>query len=176
VAWATAGGLFVGGLHQAARGAQGSRGAVTASPPRPCSPPSRSSILHHSCSALRLFLVLQGRRDELFITSKVWNDAHRPADVRCGAGSGGGSSGCWGAWWCLLACVSVHSGLVGQRDEQAAVQQARGGWRRRGRLRTAACSAVSSPPAHGLAPVCSPAACSPLSALFPDHPLACSIT
>lgn len=24
----------------------------------------------------------QGKRGELFITSKIWNDEHRPADVR----------------------------------------------------------------------------------------------
>lgn len=27
----------------------------------------------------------QGKRQRLFITSKVWNDAHRPDAVRCGA-------------------------------------------------------------------------------------------
>lgn len=26
---------------------------------------------------------LQGRRHELVIVSKVWNDAHRPAELRC---------------------------------------------------------------------------------------------
>ena len=27
----------------------------------------------------------QGKRQRLFITSKVWNDAHKPDAVRCGA-------------------------------------------------------------------------------------------
>lgn len=30
---------------------------------------------------LKEFLA-QGKRGELFITSKIWNDEHRPADVR----------------------------------------------------------------------------------------------
>lgn len=41
----------------------------------PCRPNAKplSAPLHRA---------LQGRRGELFITSKVWNDAHRPADLR----------------------------------------------------------------------------------------------
>ena len=49
---------------------------------------------------------MQGGRAELFITSKVWNDAHRPAELRQGrvaAGQGRLEGRCrCGAFWSAL--------------------------------------------------------------------------
>lgn len=49
-----------------------------------CEP--RSTSVHQlACLSLRapLSSLAQGKRGELFITSKVWNDQHRPEEVRC---------------------------------------------------------------------------------------------
>jgi len=45
------------------------------------SPPSTDANQKTIGEGLKDFLA-QGKRDQLFITSKIWNDEHRPADVR----------------------------------------------------------------------------------------------
>lgn len=39
-------------------------------------------MTHKAISPFAAFVPLQGKRDELFVVSKVWNDAHRPEEVR----------------------------------------------------------------------------------------------
>lgn len=44
--------------------------------------PSPSSSPHVRCLGI-FILCLQGRREELFVVTKIWNDEHRPAVARC---------------------------------------------------------------------------------------------
>jgi diketogulonate reductase-like aldo/keto reductase len=70
-----------------------------------------------------LLLLVQGRRSEVFITSKVWNDAHRPAAVRQSVEGSIADLGCSHLDLCLVHWPDAWLPGTEEPDTEVTLQQ-----------------------------------------------------